>query len=261
MYSRERLEQTTDIYTAAISFLIELCQKKRVEKKLAMAEARRLIEEFSETQFLLERERMARTAARLGFDSLTTDTSDHRSSAWFKEFGRPFATGEANRCFALAVCHPQIGMGAAHLNTVTFKDTLRMLERFIDQPDPAQLEREIRQVKKGKLLGILVSQESLLATADSTVGLAFEEFGKLLVEEQRMPSEIIWAYGAGINYLTESEALLVGEHIISHVSDAASVLKGIKTGGEIKISLNLGTSSGVMYDGQKEPSFYCLKEA
>lgn len=205
-----------------------------------------------------EKQRAVEVAKQGGFETMTTDTSSRRSAKWFRENKKPFATGVATNCFAFAICHEKVGMGAAHLNTITLHRSARFVEKALDNPflgaDFALLERK-------QAYRELVSLKDLENTIESGVNLAFKEFGQLLRPGQGIPLKGTYMMGGGIDYLSPAEAKLMTEYTLEVIKVHPRMNDGRarSQGRRVFFNVEIGKKGGVIYTGQGAPELYKLR--
>ncbi len=102
-------EQTVHTITAE-AILMDLYRSGRLSEDLFR---QRLIESIQAKRVkVLAREKriIAATAAQGNYESLTTDTSGHRTQDWFEKTGQSFASGLASTCLALAIVDSHTGI-------------------------------------------------------------------------------------------------------------------------------------------------------
>lgn len=214
---------------------------------------------FAEGAALLadEQERSIAWGRENGVDTLTTDSSGTRSADWFRQTGKAFATGIASTCFAFGIAHPEIGMAAAHLNTVTHDDITAAIIRNLRNP---QFRDALRTLPDAERHQLLVSPRSLGNTVAKALDSAFAEFGSITAGG--IPQEGTIMFTCGLNWLNPQDIDRVDQGVLSFVRSQPLMNDGQFLGRSRGINFQsfLGQSGGVIYGGQyRNPSFYQIR--
>lgn len=172
------------------------------------------------------------------FASLHTNDQGSKAADELHRKDQAFYTGFASSCFAAAVTHPDIGIGAAHYNTVTREDLERyVIENLSGKRTTTELMRLMHD--PNALLNAMVTPASRIITLEKVVGSAIKQFKTLSHGELPPDSNILVCGGF---YVNPNEALQL-EATVANL------------GYNLPIYSKLGTDNGVMYGFPSHPFF------
>lgn len=200
-----------------------------------------------------EKVRVAEEARAGGFESLTTDTKGARSRQWFEETGLAFSAGWATRCIAVAVWHPDIGMGAAHRNTFSLKDFERVIRARLKEQNPLALISALSSRPD-------TPEASFKAHLQTAVNDAFYQFEGLFRQGgiTTFPSQgtdILWI---GCDFLDPAKQALYNQFIQGEVIPSIPLLhdgRAKLTGRNITLSPHLGKAGAIITGGPNHPLY------
>ena len=206
----------------------------------------RLFELTNEAARAVEIGRMEEWAGRDNCETLTTDTRGARSKLWFERTGKEFLTGVVENCVVCAVLHPEVGMGAAHNNTVVKKDFVDLAEKWLQ--NPTNLPTTFNQ---------RVSVARLQERIELTVNGAIEEFCGIAPEGFPLSGTMVIVAGVG-ELLPERIPALV-EHAV-RVVNQNRYLKDGRGAKQVRFKSFLGQKVGVAYTTvTDEPRLYAFE--
>jgi len=173
---------------------------------------------------------------RYGFTSLTTNSSGSRSLQELTHGHQAFYSGLASSCLAAAIVHPEIGMGAAHFNTVTPQDVENyVVENLSGRRTNEQLLELMNDPVA--LLNAMVSAQSRVATIQRAVDLAAGEFLKLANGTGPMGTTLLLCGG-----------FYVHPHEVGKLIDTATITLNPRMFSDpVRVISRLGTDNGIMF--------------
>jgi|GEM_PF-2595498 len=210
---------------------------------------------------VLRKERAVMAAAdhEMGMETLTTDTAGGHPLSWFADTGRVFATGTPTSGIAVAVIHPDIGMGGAHRNFIGVEDVLATIYTAVSSP---LAQRTIETVGSDQLSRMTASNESLQKTAGLATTQALDAVAALAGDG--IPQNGTQIMVAGGDFLSPAQIPSVAQAIASAVQTHPSMHDGRQkyTGGRnIGLRSQLGQPLGILWGGPRHadyanPAFY-----
>lgn len=152
-------------------------------------------------RLLVEEYRYLDLGQRYRFRSLTTHSVGSMSIDEAKRTGQAFYSGLASSCFVVAVAHPDIGMGCAHLNTVQRPHVEDYVLRSISEGWSTQRLLGLAN-DPGSLHRTMVSADSRKETIEIAARQASDQFRALC--GGKMPRSV-WVYLCGGLYIEARE--------------------------------------------------------
>lgn len=187
-----------------------------------------------------------------GIESLTTDTSGHRSAQWFLETGLAFSSGVATSCFSFIIIHPQIGMAASHKNPVTIERAAAFADKTLEKPD--MIEMILKSQDPVLATKLIVQPQDLADTMQQTIQEAFGEFSQL---SESIPVHDTILIACGVNWLDPRFIKGAGEDVISMIRKLSLLNDGQarQTGRKFTFKSNIGKPSSVIYGGPNHTTY------
>ncbi len=180
-----------------------------------------------------------------GMESLTTDTSGHRSAEWFRDSGKVFATGVASNCLIVAITHPNVGMAASHRNSV-HEDILRKVFRSI--ADGSMHSYGSRAIDEMLTMGDL---DDLVK---KTVGEAVKEFAQL--NQSELTPEQLSIVVTGLDFTTVSMRPFITDAFQTGLYSALGddIFSSLR-GEPFQAQIRTGIGEGLLYGGAHHPNY------
>lgn len=207
-----------------------------------------------------ERQNLDKIAAESGVESLGTDSQGNRSERQLAESGRAFATGVASRCLAVAVIHPEVGIGAAHYNPITPTVMTNYLARRINQgiiSDDLLINPNPDRVME------MVGTSGLQNITRQTISRALTEFKGIEDAPQYIPTDT-QVILTGLDFISsEGREVVINTTLDSIHSVVQGQQKGTGNRTNIRITEHVMEPGGTLYGGVShpiyaQPAFYKL---
>jgi len=224
----------------------KLPPKVYIQKIVSLTQRLDLLAKKKEQDFLRE------FARKNMIDCLGTDKQGRRSAGDLDRGENAFATGVANHCFAVAVVHPERGMGAAHYNPITPRIVGQTIERRL-----AAGQQDISFLLDPNRANRMLTDAQLSTHVGKVVSSAFTEFigiSRSQSEPAILPQTTIFL--AGLDFIDKEREAFVLREAVTHISSAVQQEQrgtGRKT--DISVQHMLGIPQGVVYGGANHPRY------
>ncbi len=241
-----------EIRTQELVLLTEHLKKGTLPKNVFLNRVHEILSELDLVTKSEERRHLNKIGLQSGIESLGTDDRGNRSEKELAENGRAFATGVASRCLAVAVVHPDVGVGAAHTNPVSSTATIEYLSRRIDN-EPVTLDL-LFSIDPDRVMQI-VGEERLRTATRTTINHALSEFRNIQDGPQYIPSNTS-VHLTGLNFITPSikeGVLRTALETLHQVVQEQQQGTGRRT--NIQISEHLMEDGGTIYGGKNHPEY------
>lgn len=245
-------EALLELRTRELVFLVEQMRKGSLPKNNFLNRVHEILSELDVVTKSEERRHLNKIGLEAGIESLGTDDRGNRSEKELAERGLAFATGVASRCLAVAVVHPDVGIGAAHINPVSSTATIEYLSRRIDK-EPLTLDLLFNN-DPDRVMQI-VGEERLRTVTRTTINQALTEFRSIPDGPQYIPSDTS-IHITGLNFITPSikeGVLQTALETLHQVVQEQQQGTGRRT--NIKISEHLMENGGTIYGGKNHPEY------
>lgn len=219
----------------------------QITKENFLAEFGRLAAQLYKGAQDEEQRRLKQAEERLGIESLSTDTSGRRSTQWFAQTKKPFATGVATRCLVAAAIHPDTGMGAAHKNFIS----LDVLGRSTRMATDAFLAGQPLGLKRPN---DMLTDEDIRVSTMSVICETIRQFERLLPSVGRLKGRMIFAL-AGLNFLPDPAQKTVLQLSIETMQECLHTIPR-QVDVSVEVIEQIGICSGIIYGGQYHPQYF-----
>lgn len=229
--------------------------KEERTKRKVITQMTKIMESWGERIREIEKERVAQRDLRLGWQSLTTDTQGKRSREWFDSTGLAFATGQAIHCVAVAITHPEVGMGASHRDALTSADRKRFLIKSLEGPDVSGIAQSFWN---SVAVEEIVPPRRLKRVISLAINETFLQFGRLCQENgSPIPKESVKIFLGGIDFLDTDGAREMEVFSLEKIQRHPSLHDGSLLGQErnLGLAIHFGKPFGVVYGGPNHPEY------
>lgn len=250
-------QEREDVMLQQIDTVFAESQAGQVPPNIALKKIMFLFAKIERNAKIQERAKLERLRSTLGFESLGTDQEGRCSSEQLAMGGVAFATGEAVVCLAVAITHPEWGIGAAHYNPLTSQ----RVEEGIAKKLYGDLEDE--RTTHGIRPHPMITDGDLASHVALTINRALGQFSQLHPDEHVLPDGTTF-HMIGLNFLSPDYADATLEFARGEIGKAVHAkLVGTGSMTNVHISPHLGESGGIIYGGTNhseysEPRTYIL---
>jgi hypothetical protein len=187
-----------------------------------------------------------RVGSEKGFESLQTNEIGRRTIDYLSQYQLAFYSGLATSCMVAAVGHPEIGVGVAHLNTVTEDGVREYITHFLSGSGRVDTRRlQQLMTEPPKLLRTIVSADTRRTVVWNGMNDAFEQFN--IMSGGALPRDTK-ALVCGMFYLDQREQ----KALETDIYDFAKQLGNIR-GKNVHISIR--KDNGVIMGASNHPHF------